>query len=481
MLLRHTLLFLPAQLLPALCQFAALIAWSHLATAEVIGIVTLFTSIQEFLNIAFLGFWNQYVARYTTLFANQPDKMSGFRTATTAIVSASIVFQIVIGVVIYALAIDRSLSIAMVAALAGLIGGRALNLFQAERARAQQDVVGYTLAVTAGPVFGFLIGLFLLWKLGSSAFVVFVGFAIAQVAGMMFNLARDRSWLEFGRLDLSLVRHAIAYGGPLILSTVFNWVTQNASRIAVSYMLGLAAAGVYSVGLGLGYRAATVAAMMVTAAAFPIAVRLANSGNVEAARQQLANNGILLMGLLVPSMTGLALLSHDVLQLFMSKKLDGPVEQVMLWSLLAGGLICIRQHFLNQFFLIGSNTRPIAIIATGEAVVATLLAIVIVPWWGLVGGAVALALTSAVSLVVTFFWSGQAGRIIPGKAIARVMLAAGIMALALAGTPAASTVTMLLSRIVVGGGAYLVALALMNRAQVVGAVSARLRRRPTLS
>lgn len=475
MLFKQTLLFLPAQLLPALCQFVQLIAWSHLAPPEVIGVVTLFTSIQEFLNIAFITFWNQYTTRYSMKHAETAEGALRLRHASTAVILVSLTLQISVAIVTFALTIDKHMSLGMGIALAGLVGGRALNLFQGERARAKQDVVGYSVAVMSGPVLGFLIGLVLLWKFGGSSILIFAGFAVAQMAGVVFGIARDRSWIGLGRPDLGLIRHALEYGLPIIVSSVLAWVSQNASRIAVSYFFGLAAAGVYSLGMGLGYRASLVSAMMVNAAAFPIAVRLANAGDMEGAQKQIAANGALLFGVLAASIAGLALLSGDVLTILVSRKIDGPVQAVMLWSLLAGSFICIRQYFLNQFFLLAGRTRPIATISLVEAIVAAALALAAVPFWGATGGAIALAATSGTSMAVTYIVSAQAGRRVEWGALTRIAIATAVMAAAVLATPPAHTILQLLVRIAVGGIAYTGTLAILFR-KLIAPRLARFRR-----
>ena len=466
MLFRHTMLYLPAQLLPALCQFAQLIVWSHLATPEVIGVVTLFVSIQEFLNIAFIGFWNQYTQRFVMKLSETEEDRLRLRYTSTFVIALSLCVQIVIAIVIYAVAIDRQMSLGMGLVLAGLIGGRALNLFQGERARARHDVFGYSIAVMSGPVLGLALGLGFLWCFGSSAFVIFLGFVIAQLAGVVFGIARDSSWIGIGKPDSKLMRHAIGYGGPLLLSGVLAWVTQNASRIAVSYVYGLGAVGIYSLGFGLGYRAAIVSAMIVTAAAFPIAVRLANAGDLDGARRQIAANGALLFGILAASVVGLAMISSDVLHLLVSRKVTGPVGPIMLWSLLAGAFICFRQHFLNQFFLLQGKTRPIATVAVIEAVVAIALAAVVIPFAGPVGGAIALAATSATSMLVTFVLARSVGLIMPWVAIGRISLAALAMALAVMAVPVEHDMWGLVLRIAAGGATYLLVLALCYAREV---------------
>lgn len=460
MLFRHTMLYLPAQLLPALCQFAQLIVWSHLATPEVIGVVTLFISIQEFLGIAFIAFWNQYTQRFSMKLSETEADRLRLRYTSTAIIAASLCLQVLIALTIYAVAIDPHMSLATGLVLAGSTCGRALNLYEGERARARHDVLGYSFVSMCGPLLGLGIGLSLLAHFGSSAFVIFLGFAIAQLAGVALGLMRDASWVGIGVPDLNLIRHAAAYGSPLIVSGVLSWVTQNASRIAVSYFLGLGAAGVYSLGFGLGYRAAVVSTMIVTAAAFPLVVRLANAGDMDAARRQIAANGALLFAILAASLVGLAVISYDVLHLLVSRQMSGPVGPIMLWSLLAGGFICFRQHFLNQFFLLDGQTHPIATVAVIEAVIAVVLVVIIVPLVGPVGGAIALAGTSATSMLATFVLARGVGLIMPWSAMARVSLAAAAMALAVLAVRVDHDIWGLALRIAVGGATYVIALGL---------------------
>lgn len=466
MLFKQTLRFLPAQLLPALCQFVQLIAWSHLTPPEVIGVVTLFTSVQEFLNIAFIGFWNNYTTRYLLKHNETEESRRKLRHTSTAIIIISLILQISIALGTFAFFIDPHMSIAMALALAGLVGGRTLNLFQGERSRCMQDVLGYSVAVMSGPVLGFFIGLILIWQFGGSSLLIFAGFAIAQIAGVIFGIARDRSWIGIGRPDRELIRHALGYGMPLIISSILAWVSQNASRIAVSYFFGLAAAGVYSLGMSLGYRASLVAAMMVNAAAFPIAVRIANTGDIEGANRQLAQNGALLLALLAASTVGLALISGDVVHLLVSHNIIGPVQPVMLWSLLAGSFFCIRMYFLNQFFLLASDTRPVAVISIIEAVAAVVLALVAVPFGGETGGAIALAITSAISLGAAYLMSARVGRQVEWRATVRIMVATLAMTGAVLLTPTADTIAGLILRVAAGGAAYLATLTITFRREI---------------
>ena len=82
-------------------------------------------------------------------------------------------------------------------------------------------------------------------------------------------------------------RHALRYGIPLIVGGALGWLGLNASRFIVNEMSGVAAAGLFAVGYGLGQRAAAVAAMLVTAAAFPLAVKSMEQEGSQAGMRQL--------------------------------------------------------------------------------------------------------------------------------------------------------------------------------------------------
>ena len=86
-----------------------------------------------------------------------------------------------------------------------------------------------------------------------------------------------------GRSTAEIVEHALRYGIPLIIGGALGWVGLNASRFIVNEMSGVAAAGLFAVGYGLGQRAAAVAAMLVTAAAFPLAVKSMEQEGSQAA------------------------------------------------------------------------------------------------------------------------------------------------------------------------------------------------------
>lgn len=473
MLLRQTVLYLPAQLLPAAMQFVALVLWSHLATPSVIGIVTLFVSIQDFMVLGFVNFWTSYTVRYATKEFETPAAAAAFDRTATAVMIGSSLLQAAVAVALYAALIDLHPRPWLLPILVLVVFGRAFNTFQAERGRAQGDILLYSIETIAGPVGGALIGVALLWRFGSDELWIFVGYAGAQTLAAAAGLLRDRSWVRWGRPDGAVIRHALGYGGPLIVSSLFIWITQNTPRVLVSAFFGLAAAGVYALGFGLGFRVAVIAAMSVTAAAFPIAVRYANKGDMAGAMRQLANNAVLLVAVLAASIAGLALVSGDVTGLFVKASLQEAARPIMLWSLLAGAIICFRQHFLHQVFLVKEHTRPLGYVAAAEAVAAVLIGLLIVPRWGALGGVISLTVTSTGSMAAVLVMAMGQGLRPPWRDFARIALATGAMALAILAIQGGHSVPLLVARIAAGGAAFVGVMALLYGRALAGMWRAR--------
>ena len=60
-LIHHTVLYIPAQLIPPLVQFATLIAWTHLLDPTGFGIATFVIAAQEFTSLVGITWWSLFL------------------------------------------------------------------------------------------------------------------------------------------------------------------------------------------------------------------------------------------------------------------------------------------------------------------------------------------------------------------------------------------------------------------------------------
>src|SRR6185295_10324876 len=311
MLLKHTLLYLPAQFVGPLFQLLAMIVWTHVVDEHTLGVITLITATHELLQIGFLAWWSQYALRFLGRYQDADDAPRFYRTEN-AVLLASIALQsaAIVGILLLVIAPGAKADL-LLAAVAYVIT-RSLNVYIGERARAQQQIRVYTIQQVFGPSVGFVAGLMLIKLFGQSPEWPLAGYAAAQLIAALIVIPTLRFGYRLWPIDREIVAHALRYGIPLIIGGALGWVGLNASRFIVNQMSGVAAAGLFAVGYGLGQRAAAVAAMLVTAAAFPIAVKRMEQGDKVLAMRQLADNGALLAAILLPSIGGIVALREDI-------------------------------------------------------------------------------------------------------------------------------------------------------------------------
>jgi O-antigen/teichoic acid export membrane protein len=461
MLLRHTLLYLPAQFVGPLFQLLAMIVWTHVVDEHTLGTITLITATHELLQIGFLAWWSQYALRFLGRYQEANDAPRFYRTEN-AVLLASIALQsaAVVGILLLVIAPGAGTGL-MLAAVAYVIT-RSLNLYIGERARAQQQIWVYTIQQILGPSAGFVVGLILIKLLGQSPEWPLAGYTIAQLIAALIVLPRMRCGRSLWPIDREIIAHALRYGIPLIIGGALGWIGLNASRFIVNEMSGVAAAGLFAVGYGLGQRAAAVAAMLVTAAAFPLAVKSMEQGGSQAGMGQLAANSALLVAVLAPSLAGIFMLRTEIVHLLIAAPFQQVTLAILPLSTLAGAIRNLRAHFGDQVFLLHNRTRWMMAIAAIDAVMTVVLSVLFLPRWGLAGvaGATVAAAFAAATVSFTIGFSRFDLRL-PVAHLVRIVLATIAMSALLRIFPEARSITVLAGHVAAGAAIYFAALALL--------------------
>jgi O-antigen/teichoic acid export membrane protein len=461
MLLRHTLLYLPAQIVGPLFQLIAVIVWTHVVDEHTLGVITLVTATHELLQIAFLTWWSQYALRFFGRYQDQGEALRFYRTEN-AVLLVSVIVQSVIVIAIVLLVIAPDADTGLLVATVGYVITRTLNLYIGERARVRHQIGVYSIQQVVGPSAGFVVGLVLIKLIGQSAEWPLAGYALAQLAAALIVLPKIGYGRSFWPLDREIVNQALRYGIPIVIGGALGWVGLNASRFIVNDMLGVAAAGLFAVGYGLGQRAAAVAAMLVTAAAFPLAVKSMEQSGSKVAMRQLADNSALLVAVLAPSVTGIYLLRAEIVHLLIAAPFQKVTLAVLPLSVLAGSIRNLRAHFVDQTFLLHDRTRPMIVVAAIDAVVTVVLSLVFIRYWGLVGAASATVVAAlAAAIVSSIIAFSQFGLTLPFNHLIPVALATTAMAALLSNLPEAPSLAVLAIHIAAGAAVYIGLLVLL--------------------
>ena len=199
----------------------------------------------------------------------------------------------------------------------------------------------------------------------------------------------------------SIVGHALRYGVPLVGGGIFIWIANNGLRFIVEHFEGAVAVGLITVGWALGLRAANFASMLVTAAAFPLAVKRARESGMAEGQLQLERNGVLLLIVLLPATVGLWLVAGPFVTLVVAEPFREMTKAVLPMALLAGTLRGFRVHFGEQVYLLREQPMIPLYNDLLDAVL-SLLGCGLGLWWGgLPGSVTGVAVAAFVSMVVT--------------------------------------------------------------------------------
>ena len=106
MMIRQSLLYLPAQIIGPLMQLVAMVVWTHLVSDHTLGVSTLVIATHELLQLGFIAWWSQFALRFFGRFTNSDDAGRFYRTEN-AVLAASLAAQSLIVVAIDFIVVDR--------------------------------------------------------------------------------------------------------------------------------------------------------------------------------------------------------------------------------------------------------------------------------------------------------------------------------------------------------------------------------------
>lgn len=463
-MLKQTLLYLPAQLFGPLAMFVAAVVWTHLLDAETYGAVSLVLAAQELVYMLTIAWWSLYALRYRG--AVEADRRAKLVATDNAVVFTGALLQVIVAMPLLAV-LGVEPSPGLLAASTVLFVTRSLLTHYSEIARSEQAIGTYTIAQLAGPLAGTIASFAGVKLFGGTTTAALVGIAGAQTIGLVWTMMRLKVDLDLRLPDREVLRDAIAYGLPVILVGLLGWVSTNGIRTLVDRMAGAEALGLVSVGWGLGQRVSSVAAMLLTAAAFPIAVKRWESGDEEGALHQLALNGSMLFGLLAPTCVGVTLVTDELVPLMIAEPYRVATVAVLPLAVLAGAIRNQRLHNFDQVFLLNAVTRrfiPFNVIEAIGATVGTMIgiqmghdtvsALVGATAGALFGTTLGAAVTAWVA-VKTYGLRPQWG------AWARILVACAVMAAVLQPIPWGRSTMALVAEILLGAGVYGAALLML--------------------
>jgi O-antigen/teichoic acid export membrane protein len=460
MLISHTLKYLPAQLLSPAAQLVSMILWTHWLSPADMGLFTLVTVAQEMAYVFCLGWFSVYALRYLPAETDLIGRRRYLGTENVVVLGSIAASLLAALVVVSTLPRDGSLLVHSLT-VAGFFATRALNAHYAERARAQQGFVAYTLLQAVGPLGGLALGLIAFRHGQADAWVLLGCYAAAQALGTLLALPLLGTQLRLVRPDPALLRAAVAFGFPILGLGVLGWVAENYIRYLVQWQAGAATLGMMIVGWSLGRRCAAVASMLVATAAFPLASRLLNEGRREEALAQLSMNAALMLAVLLPVTAALALLGPALVSLTVAAQYRDIAAEMLSLAVVGGALRNLHAHVTDQLMVLDRRIRMAAEIDVIEIVACAAASFFGLMHYGLRGAVIGQALGSLLTLVVSMHWARKhLGLVWPWRESLKVLLATAAMFAVITALGTPPTLQGLLVGSLVGALTYALCMAL---------------------
>ncbi|MBX9741817.1 MAG: oligosaccharide flippase family protein [Beijerinckiaceae bacterium] len=457
-LIRQTAMYLPAQTLGPLCQFAAAVGWTHFLTPANYGVAAYLIAAQELTLILSTYWWSLFTTRFYQRF-QRDGSLDAHGQTDLAVVLAGGVIQILASAVILSLMDVFSLSL-LVGTAAFFVTRVALTHYS-EIARASERIAVYTIAQTASSVVGSLLTFPVLFYISATPEALIWTFVGPQLIALIVVVRMMNVRLRLSHVDRDMLRAGLRYGLPLVLSGLFIWVSLNGIRFVVEWYAGLAAVGLVSVGWGLGIRLASVLSMIGAAAAFPRAVSLFEAGEVDAAFEHVALGGAMLFSLLAPTAAGLVMISPELTRLFIAEPFQEVTMAVLPTAFVAAALRSMRIHFLDQMSLLRER-MSIPPFLNGLDAVSSMICCAI----GIMLGDVYLAALGCLvgacpPVLFSIYFAFKYGLRVPVSEMLRIMLAVAAMVVALRLLPPLTGLGGLTLTVAIGAVAYIAAMALL--------------------
>ena len=459
-LLRRTLLYLPAQITSPLVQFATTVLWTHLLDPATFGFVTFIIAVQEVLACLTLTGWTLFILRFRERFRGRDEPRFLAMDRRLALL-ASVVQLLLTPPLLYALALPCDT--ATITSTAAYLITRMLLSHYADWARAQHAIAAYASGQMVASVVGSGLSVIAILLLGPSCAVVLGAVAVGQALALFALITQVKIGLGIGAFDKALFHDAKRYAQLAIVGGAVGWGAGNVIRILVQSIEGPVALGLISVGWSLGQRIAGVLAMLLTAAAYPLAVKHLESGDREGALAQVSLNGLLLFGILLPATIGCSMLSRPIVTLLIAEQFRETTIIILPIAMCAASLRFLRIHVCDQVMMMLELTRLSIHVLFSEAALSVTLCGLGLHFYGFFGAASGMLVGSAISCSWSFAYCFRSlGLPAPSfSVVLQIVAACAAMSLGLYVLPLSANAPSLIGAIFIGATIYAVAISLL--------------------
>jgi O-antigen/teichoic acid export membrane protein len=277
-------------------------------------------------------------------------------------------------------------------------------------------------------------------------------------------VVRDRRLqLRRCRFDLAVGRRLFRFGFPLSISVGLAAILVAVDKWLLQALVGAQAVGFFTAATFIAQVPIAALAGGIGPSAYSMAVQALELKSPDAARAQLAQNFVVLLGIIFPGAAGIVALSNNLVHIMVGAAFWQPVIGLVPWLCSAAVFASLRAFYVDTAFQLAHRISPLI-----WTTLATLAANVVLDLWLIPPlGELGAAIGSCTALLVGLFLGAVVSRRVfrlplPFTDTAKVLASTAIMVLCLSGLSRFSGPVALVLQIAVGVAAYAGAVVAFN-------------------
>ena len=222
----------------------------------------------------------------------------------------------------------------------------------------------------------------------------------------------ERPQLRIRYFDHDLAKEILTFGVPMAASLSLTGILSGGTRALVAEFGSSEALGLYTAAFLVVQNGLLVIASGISSVTYQLAVEAVNRGDPIIERQQLLENGTLLLFVLAPICLGTALTADGIAQVLVGPEFQAGVAALIPWMAVGAFLASFRAFYLEYAFNLGSRPSLQIWAPAVATIVAISLSLYLIPRKGALGAAVAVTVAMAISCVLAAA-IGRRARVIP--------------------------------------------------------------------
>ncbi len=208
----------------------------------------------------------------------------------------------------------------------------------------------------------------------------------AVLPGFLF-LKTCYAGVSLGKFDKSLLLRMMRYGVPLSATFALSGVIAGMDRFVLGYWTDLMIVGIYAATFDLTRNTLFTIMQAINLASFPMAIKALEKNGEDAAREQLKHNATILALISFPIVVGMIFLAKSFSALLLAPQYYQTAVLIMPIIAISTFFNGWRTFYFDQSFQLSKKTGPQFTLMTIGFVCSCLLALIMVPWFGVIGAA----------------------------------------------------------------------------------------------